>query len=220
MPGRAIRHGAASLALVSFLISPPIPPPLAAAAAADPVPAAAHAQLIGLDGKPAGTATLTAQGDHLRVEVSASGLSPGFHGLHIHERGVCDPAPTPTPFRGAGGHLGNQNGPHASHRGDLPSLFVRRDGTGRARFLTDRATLSQILDADGSAIVVHAGRDNFANIPGRYQSPDSSVLSPADATTLATGDAGDRALCGVVMPGAAATPGGYTRVASEGGVFA
>jgi Cu/Zn superoxide dismutase len=219
MPGRAIRHGASALALVALLIGPPSPLRTPAAGAADPAPTAARALLIGTDGKTAGTAVLTTQGDHLRIEVAASGLSPGFHGLHIHEKGLCDPAATPKPFTTAGGHLGNQNGPHPSHSGDLPSLFVRSDGTGRARVLTDRATLAQILDADGSAIVVHAGRDNFANIPGRYQSPDSSILSPADPMTLATGDAGDRALCGVVTPGAAPPPGGYTLVASDGGIF-
>ena len=50
--------------------------------------------------------------------------------------------------------------------------------------------LAQLRDADGSALIVHAGPDNFANIPPRYGTPD--------ADTLATGDSGARAACGVV----------------------
>src|SRR5207249_4174105 len=57
-----------------------------------------------------------------------------------------------------------------------------------------------------------------ANIPGRYQSPDSPLPGP-DGTTFAGGDSGDRALCGVVTAGPAAPPAGYLMVASDGGVF-
>jgi superoxide dismutase, Cu-Zn family len=45
---------------------------------------------------------------------------------------------------------------------------------------------------------VHAGRDNFANIPERYHSHEEDVFGP-DSDTLATGDAGSRAACGVVQ---------------------
>ena len=188
-----------------------------AAGAADAVPTAARAQLIGTDGKPAGTAVLTTKGDHLRIEVAATGLSPGFHGLHIHTTGLCDPA---TGFMTAGGHLNPSNGAHPGHAGDLPSLFAGRDGVARARFETDRVTLAQILDADGAAIMVHAYRDNFANIPGQYQSNDPNAVLPGpDAETLKTGDAQGRALCGVVTANAGAPPGGYFLVASDGGIF-
>jgi Cu-Zn family superoxide dismutase len=44
---------------------------------------------------------------------------------------------------------------------------------------------------------VHAGRDNYANIPERYHSHTEDVLGP-DSVTKATGDAGDRFACGVV----------------------
>src|SRR5262245_16200558 len=196
----------AALAAVVGAIVPAGGPPAARAAA--PTPTVAHADLVGTDGKPAGSVVLTTAGDHLRVEVAATGLSPGFHGLHLHAVGQCDPGAGPVHFTSAGGHLGSDAAPHSGHAGDLPSLYARADGVGRARFLTDRVTLAQSLDAAGSAVVVHAGRDNFANIPGRYQSPDSALPGP-DSTTLAGGDSGDRALCGVVTAGPAAPPGGY-----------
>ncbi|HEV8626570.1 MAG TPA: superoxide dismutase family protein [Acidimicrobiia bacterium] len=224
MVGGAIPHRtggrlALAVVLVSVIVGVRPAVTVPAAGAADAAPTTALAQLIGTDGKPAGTAMLTTVGDHLRIEVAATGLSPGFHGLHIHTKGLCDPAASPA-FGTAGGHLGAEAAPHAGHAGDLPSLFSGRDGVARIRVLTDRVTLAQILDADGAAIMVHAGRDNFGNIPGRYQSDDPNAILPgADAMTQATGDAGARALCGVVLPGAGAPPGGYYLVASDGGIF-
>jgi Cu-Zn family superoxide dismutase len=70
-------------------------------------------------------------------------------------------------------------------------LFVSADGTGEARFKTDRFAVADLIDADGSALIVHAAPDNYANIPTRY-------VAVPDATTLATGDAGGRVACGVV----------------------
>ena len=58
--------------------------------------------------------------------------------------------------------------------------------------------MSELLDADGSAVVLHAGRDNFANIPAAYSSGEPPVAGP-NAATLGTGDAGGRFACGVVQ---------------------
>ena len=59
--------------------------------------------------------------------------------------------------------------------------------------VTDRFQVAGLLAGDGTAVIVHANRDNQANIPVRY-APDGP-----DAMTLATGDAGDRIACGVVQ---------------------
>lgn len=147
----------------------------------------------------------------VRLEIKKSGAdvvarvtlpttAAGFHGFHIHNKGVCDPnAVDPgsgavSPFFSAGGHLGGGPGgqTHARHDGDMPSLLVNSNGKGVLTFRTDRATMAKILDADGSAVIVHAGPDNFGNIPTRYSA------TGADATTLNTGDAGGRMLCGVL----------------------
>ena len=128
-----------------------------------------------------------AGGDRVMVQavVTASSLTPGFHGFHIHTTGSC----VPPSFASAGGHLGSVEGEvHDDHAGDMPSLLVKRDGSALLIFETDRALLDRMLDADRAAVVVHAGADNFANIPPRYGSPDTM--------TLATGDSGPRALCG------------------------
>jgi Cu-Zn family superoxide dismutase len=127
----------------------------------------------------------------------AWGLTPGFHGFHIHTVGLCEADAPNGPFTTAGGHFtGGLLTNHADHAGDMPSLLVTADGRAFASFATDRFTLADLRDSDGSAVMVHAGRDNFANIPSdRYASASGTV---PDATTLMTGDAGARVACGVI----------------------
>ena len=129
-----------------------------------------------------------------------SGLAPGFHGFHVHAVGVCDPAATdPTgtvvPFLSAGGHLNPGGTTHGHHAGDLPVLYVAGDGGALTVSETGEPTLAQVFDADGSAVIIHALPDNYANIPTRYSA--GGVPGP-DAATLATGDSGGRVACGVV----------------------
>ena len=37
----------------------------------------------------AGTVTFTQKGDKVAIEAKVSGLTPGGHGFHIHEKGDC-----------------------------------------------------------------------------------------------------------------------------------
>ncbi|RJF92039.1 superoxide dismutase family protein [Noviherbaspirillum saxi] len=138
-------------------------------------------------GNQVGKARLAQQGDgNVVVQVHVHDLPPGFHGFHVHAVGECVP-----PFISAGGHFDRDGHSHKSHTGDLPVLLVNTDGTANAKLDTDRFAVADLFDADGSTIIIHANPDNYANIPNRY------VAAP-DATTLATGDAGDRIACGVV----------------------
>lgn len=157
------------------------------------------ASLISPSGTPVGTAKFTTSGsDAVRVDVTVtSGVTPGFHGMHIHAVGKCEnnsTAPTggaPGAFLSAGGHLqvDGRTGHPAS--GDLVSIQVDQNGRGETVTTTDAVTLS---DISGKAIIIHSGPDNFANIPSRY--------APApDSETLATGDAGSRVACGVIEQG-------------------
>jgi len=163
----------------------------------------AKAHLTDANGNAVGDVAIIAVRDKLFVtaHLTLVGQAAGFHGFHIHAVGVCDPnAVDPmgarAPFTTAGPHLGTAAGQvHANHDGDLSSLLVNRDGEATLVVETDRAMLDEIFDADGSAIIVHAGPDNFANIPPRYSS--AGVPGP-DAATLATGDSGGRVACGVL----------------------
>lgn len=151
------------------------------------------------DGNEVGTVEFEEVEGAVELRVDLSGLEPGFHGLHLHAIGACepdsaapdDPANTGD-FMSAGGHIGADQSGHPNHAGDLPSLLVTEAGTVEMTVQTDRLTRDVLLDDDGSALMVHAGLDNFANIPERY-APEGP-----DADTTATGDAGGRAACGVV----------------------
>jgi Cu-Zn family superoxide dismutase len=144
------------------------------------------------------------------VRALLAGLTPGFHGFHVHTAGICDPAATdtannPAPFFTAGGHYNPATTAiHGEHAGDMPSLLVAQDGTALLRFTTDRFRLRDLMDEDGSAVIVHTGMDNYANIPAatatgaeRYHSHVEDIFGP-DTPTKATGDAGARFGCGVV----------------------
>lgn len=149
-------------------------------------------RLADATGADVGFVKLTKQGGKVVVRAEVEGLSPGFHGLHVHSVGECVP-----PFTSAGGHYNPGGVGHGQHAGDLPSLLVLDDGSAELQFATDNFTIAELDDADGTAIIVHALPDNFANIPTRYQSTTEGVFGP-DSATLATGDAGGRAACGVV----------------------
>jgi Cu-Zn family superoxide dismutase len=126
--------------------------------------------------------------------------------MHIHSVGKCEAnsvAPTGGPpgnFDSAGGHL--QVGGHTGHpaSGDLTPLNVRSDGSGKVVATTDAFTADDLKGPEGSALIIHEGPDNFANIPQRYT--HDGTPGP-DAETLATGDAGGRVACAVLAPATA-----------------
>ena len=148
-----------------------------------------------VNGDRMGTVVLRQTERGVRVEATPLESTPGFHGFHVHDVGICDPAAPDGPFTTAGGHYTGGASAHGDHAGDMPSLLVRDNGKSRLSFHTDRFTLAELRSGNGSAVMVHAGRDNFANIPERYES--GGVAGP-DAVTLATGDAGSRIGCGVI----------------------
>ncbi|MCC7448997.1 MAG: superoxide dismutase family protein [Anaerolineae bacterium] len=152
------------------------------------------ASLTDAAGKTIGQATFTVVDQtQTQVSIEIKGAEKGFHGVHIHAVGACD-AKTERPFTSVGSHLvvGKEALKHPHHSGDLPSLLVMADGTASTTFVTDRFAIGDLLDADGSAVIFHAGQDNHAHIPTDRYDPDP------DETTLNTGDAGGRAACGII----------------------
>lgn len=140
----------------------------------------------------------------ITIETTGTGqLSPGFHGVHIHSVGKCEAnsaAPNggaPGDFLSAGGHFM----PHGQHgAGDLTSLQVRKDGGGLLETTTDGFTKADLLAAPGTSIMIHAGADNFGNIPPDRYNQVNGTPGP-DQTTMSTGDAGKRVACGVISAG-------------------
>jgi Cu-Zn family superoxide dismutase len=118
------------------------------------------------------------------LSASLTGVPPGVHAFHIHAAGSCEP-----PFKSAKGHFnpfakghGFLN-PKGKHAGDLPNVHASHSGQLDFEALADQVTLEEgpensLFDADGSAIVIHQG-------------PDDYVTDPAGA-------AGPRIACGVI----------------------
>jgi superoxide dismutase, Cu-Zn family len=112
-------------------------------------------------------------------------LPPGPHGIHFHAVGQCDGT---APFASAGAHFNpgarkhGLDSPEGPHAGDLPMVVVGADGRATLNATTDRVTLgsgpTSLLDADGSALVLHAAAD--------------------DQRTDPSGNSGARIACGVV----------------------
>lgn len=143
----------------------------------------------------------------ITVQTTSPGiLTPGFHGMHIHGVGKCEAdsvAPgggAPGAFLSAGGHF--QAPGHNEHpqSGDLTSLQVRSDGTALLVTTTDAFSRQELLDGEGTALIIHADDDNFANIPADRYTQVNGTPGP-DQTTLTTGDAGKRVACGVIGAG-------------------
>jgi superoxide dismutase, Cu-Zn family len=174
--------------------------------------AGATARMKDVDGDFVGVVRFDAKkGGKVEVQAKVNDVVPRgqFHGFHLHTTGKCDPkAVDPAtdkvvPFFSAGGHFNPTSDIHSEHAGDFPVLLVMKNGQAREKFVTDRFKLSQLFDKDGSAVIIHEGRDNYANIPAttdgekRYHSHLEDVFGP-DSLTKATGDAGGRFACGVV----------------------
>ena len=150
----------------------------------DPI---ASASLFDTSGTRVGLATFSEVDSEGQMGISVSGLSPGQHGIHIHETGAC----TAPDFESAGGHFNpaskkhgllNPEGPHA---GDMPNLIVEADGSADTAFTVSASLVAQgeesIIGAQERALVIHA--------------------DPDDQKTDPSGDSGSRVVCGVIERG-------------------
>lgn len=131
-----------------------------------------HLVTAGGTGDSIGIVTVVKSSDGAVFNVTLRSLPPGPHGMHIHEKGSCDPgtgAGVTIAAGAAGGHwdpglTGKHLGPHAEgHAGDLPVLEIIADGTATKSILAPRVTDPGTLR--GHALVIHAKGDNYSDKP-------------------------------------------------------
>ena len=149
---------------------------LAAALFATPAFAqmARTSDIVGPGGTAMGKVTVTDAPKGVILRVEATGLTPGWHAIHFHEKGVC----SDEGFKMSGGHIhagkmgvhGLLN-PEASDFGDLPNIWAGADGTANAEVYSTLVSVSgagnrpALADADGSAVVIHASPDDYMTQP-------------------------------------------------------
>lgn len=146
----------------------------ATAVAAADAPKSAHVELKNAGGAAIGHAMLTDAPNGVLVRLELKGLTPGWHGLHFHEKGDC----SKSDFTSAGAHVHTKASvvhgllnPDANDSGDLPNLFVGADGTATVELLSTYVSMGgtagrpALADADGSAIVIHANPDDYMTQP-------------------------------------------------------
>jgi Cu-Zn family superoxide dismutase len=128
-----------------------------------------------------GDATFTQDGDKVVVVINARSLTPGKHGVHVHEKGDCSAADASS----AGAHFAPGGGEHAGldssnrHAGDLGNLEASADGSALLTVTTDALRVgSGDRDVIGKSIVIHG--------------------DPDDLKTQPSGNSGGRIACGVI----------------------
>ena len=134
------------------------------------------AEIVGDGGKAIGTANLIGAPRGLLIKVEVSGLTPGWHGMHIHSVATCGDAG----FKSSGGHVHAMSVTTPIHGllneqetdlGDLPNIFAGADGHAATEVfapylaLGDASGRLNILDSDGSALIIHAAADDHQTQP-------------------------------------------------------
>jgi len=131
-----------------------------------------------------GTATFTEQDGSVTFTAKLSGLKPGMHAIHIHEKADCSAADAAS----AGGHWNPTFKKHGKwtdaehHKGDIGNFTADANGNGTVTLKTDEWCIGcgdATKDVLGKGLIVHDKPDDF--------------------TTQPTGNAGARVACSAII---------------------
>tara|TARA_R110000796_G_scaffold47977_5_gene115133 strand:+ start:95857 stop:96444 length:588 start_codon:yes stop_codon:yes gene_type:complete len=119
------------------------------------------------------------------MNANLSGLTPGEHAIHIHEKADCSSADG----KSTGSHWNPTFAPHGKwgstegyHRGDIGNFTADAEGNATVEFSTDEWCLGcgdETKNLIGKGVIVHQGEDDFVTQP--------------------TGDAGGRISCAGII---------------------
>jgi Cu-Zn family superoxide dismutase len=138
--------------------------------------------LVNATGQSIGSVRAWQTAGGVSFRITATGLPHGVHGIHVHSVGRCE-GPD---FASAGPHwnpAGRKHGfsnPAGHHAGDLPNVEVAANGVLGATVVLPGASIADLLDADGAALVIHAAADDYLTDP--------------------SGNSGARIACAVITP--------------------
>lgn len=122
----------------------------------------------------------------VRVDALLTGLTPGKHGLHIHEIGDCS-APDAS---SAGAHFNPTSALHGDphgdqrHTGDLGNIEANERGDAKLMKVFNHLSFEGDTSIIGKSVIVHAEEDDLVSQP--------------------TGNSGGRLACGIIKTGSGA----------------
>lgn len=131
-----------------------------------------------------GTATFTEKNGYVTLRAKISGLKPGTHAIHIHEKADCSAADASS----AGGHWNPTFKKHGKwgdlehHKGDIGNFTTDNYGNGTVYFKTNEWAIGGTdvtKDILGKGLIIHENPDDF--------------------TTQPTGNAGGRVACSAII---------------------
>jgi len=155
----------------------------------------ARADFVGPNGEAMGSVEFRDGLGGVVLRLDVTGLSPGWHGIHLHVTGDCSDGAAG--FKASGGHINPDNvehgllNPAGAHRADIPNLLADENGTVRTEIFRAGVHLKPseeaaavngpfpLIDDDGFAVVIHA--------------------SPDDHMTQPIGGSGDRVACAAII---------------------
>lgn len=117
-----------------------------------------------------GTATFVEKDGKVTFTAKISGLQPGIHAIHIHEKSDCSAADGSS----AGGHWNPTFKKHGKwgeaehHRGDIGNFTADEKGNGTITLTTDEWSIGgedPTKDILGKGLIVHQGADDFVTQP-------------------------------------------------------
>ena len=129
-----------------------------------------------------GTIIFSKVGNDVEAMGDISGLTPGKHGLHIHEKGDCsaaDAASAGAHFDTGKKHHGGPSGAER-HSGDLGNIEADASGKAHVQW-KGKLAFTGADSIIGKSVVVHEKEDDFKTDPA--------------------GNSGARIACGVIEPG-------------------
>lgn len=142
----------------------------------------AAARFEGRDGTDKGYIVFkNAPGAGVMIRVDLKDLTPGWHGIHLHQ--VADCSDGGDGFNASGGHIDPDENAHGLlntdgfERADLPNIFAGNDGRATVEIFNDKVALYPseaaaaeagpfpLMDADGFAVIVHENADDHVAQP-------------------------------------------------------